>query len=44
MLYAFQTKAVILSDALIEKYDEALENCEKGLEIDPTDMEDLLST
>ena len=40
--YAFQTKAVILSDVLIEKYDEALENCEKGLEIDPTD-EDLLS-
>ena len=36
--YAFQTKAVILADALIEKYDEALENCEKGLKIDPTDM------
>ena len=40
--FAFQTKAVILADALIEKYDEALENCEKGLKIDPTD-EDLLS-
>ena len=40
--YAFQTKAIILSDVLIEKYDEALENCEKGLKIDPTD-EDLIS-
>ena len=30
-------KARVYSDASIEQYDKALENCEKGLKIDPQD-------
>ena len=39
---AYQVKATILSDESIEKYDEALENCEKALKIDPTDTDVLI--
>lgn len=39
---AYRVKATVYADETREKYDEALENCEKGLKIDPTD-EDLLS-
>ena len=39
---AYQVKATILSEESIEKYDEALENCEKALKIDPTDTDVLM--
>ena len=41
--YPYKVQALILAEQTIEKYDEALEYCDKGLKFAPEDG-DLLST